>query len=300
MRKNYGKGVAYEVVNGEGRIYGRITAIDMNTGDTLWMIPTGDTPERIKNHPALEGVDLPNTGVRSQALTLVSRTLLMYSEGRGGRPLLYAVDKADGTQLGAVEMPAPATSIPMSYMHEGPAVHRRARRGRSESAAGVARDAGAAGVVAFTARGGRGGHPARQRPRPADRGRTSRPICRRARTSYSRRRTPSRYRTRHRSRPRGQFSSFGRCAGRLSRRNARLRQGVSAPVLCANREGSSRRAGTEPNGSPPIVRPDRWIALDSSARAACPPASRLLTASTTPIRRVAVVVMFRVLLQPNA
>ena len=99
--------------------YGRITAIDMNTGETLWMIPNGDTPERIGNHPALEGVDLPNTGVRSQALTLVSKTLLMYSEGRGARPLLYAVDKADGTRLGTVELPAPATSIPMSYMHEG-------------------------------------------------------------------------------------------------------------------------------------------------------------------------------------
>ena len=99
--------------------YGRITAIDMNTGDTLWMIPNGDTPERIKNHPALAGVEVPNTGVRSQALTLVSKTLLMYSEGRGGRSLLYAVDKANGTRLGAVEMPAPATSIPMSYMHEG-------------------------------------------------------------------------------------------------------------------------------------------------------------------------------------
>jgi len=99
--------------------YGRITAIDMNTGETLWMIPNGDTPERIRNHPALEGVDLPNTGVRSQALTLVSKTLLMYSEGRGARPLLYAVDKADGTRLGTVELPAPATSIPMSYLHEG-------------------------------------------------------------------------------------------------------------------------------------------------------------------------------------
>ena len=66
--------------------YGRITAIDMNTGDTLWTIPNGDTPPQIANHPALEGVDLPNTGVRSQALTLVSKTLLMYNEGRGGGP----------------------------------------------------------------------------------------------------------------------------------------------------------------------------------------------------------------------
>ena len=99
--------------------YGRITAIDMNTGETLWMIPNGDTPERIKNHPALNGVDLPNTGVESQALTIVTRTLLMYSEGRGGRPLLYAVDKATGERLGTVRLPAPATSIPMSYMHQG-------------------------------------------------------------------------------------------------------------------------------------------------------------------------------------
>ena len=57
--------------------------------------------------------------MRSQALTLVSKTLLMYNEGRGGRPLLYAVDKASGARLGTVELPAPATSIPMSYMHDG-------------------------------------------------------------------------------------------------------------------------------------------------------------------------------------
>ena len=99
--------------------YGRITAIDMNTGDTLWTIPNGDTPPQIANHPALEGVDLPNTGVRSQALTLVSKTLLMYNEGRGGRPLLYAVDKTTGERLATVDLPAPATSIPMSYLHDG-------------------------------------------------------------------------------------------------------------------------------------------------------------------------------------
>ncbi|MYD72621.1 MAG: hypothetical protein F4W89_18050 [Acidobacteria bacterium] len=91
----------------------------MNTGETLWMIPNGDTPDAIRNHPALAGVDLPNTGVRSQSLSIVTRSLLMYSEGRGGRPLLYAVDKRTGGQLGAVGIPAPATSIPMSYMHEG-------------------------------------------------------------------------------------------------------------------------------------------------------------------------------------
>ena len=76
-------------------------------------------PRQRQEPPGVGGVDLPNTGVRSQALTLVSRTLLMYSEGRGARPLLYAVNKADGTQLGTVELPAPATSIPISYLHGG-------------------------------------------------------------------------------------------------------------------------------------------------------------------------------------
>ena len=99
--------------------YGRITAIDMNTGDTLWTIPNGDTPDRIRNHPALQGVDLPNTGVRSQALSIVTRSLLMYSEGRSGRPVLHAVDKRSGARIGTVDLPAPATSIPMSYLHEG-------------------------------------------------------------------------------------------------------------------------------------------------------------------------------------
>ena len=35
--------------------YGRITAIDMNTGDTLWTIPNGDTPERIEEPPGPGG-----------------------------------------------------------------------------------------------------------------------------------------------------------------------------------------------------------------------------------------------------
>ena len=38
--------------------YGRITAIDMNTGEHQWMIANADTPDRIKNHRLLEGVRL--------------------------------------------------------------------------------------------------------------------------------------------------------------------------------------------------------------------------------------------------
>ena len=42
--------------------YGRITAINMNTGDHVWMQPIGNTPENIKNHAILKGVTIPKTG----------------------------------------------------------------------------------------------------------------------------------------------------------------------------------------------------------------------------------------------
>lgn len=99
--------------------YGRITAIDMNTGEILWWIPNGDTPDRIKNHPLLQGVALPNTGAPSHATAMVTRSLLIYGEGRGGRPLLHAVNKRTGEELGTVEIPAQTDTAPMTYMHEG-------------------------------------------------------------------------------------------------------------------------------------------------------------------------------------
>ena len=99
--------------------YGRITAIDLNTGEHLWWIPNGDTPDNIKNHELLQGVELPVTGKNSHANTLVTPTLLMYAEGRGGAPLLHAVDKTTGEELGTVELPAPSNSAPMTYMHNG-------------------------------------------------------------------------------------------------------------------------------------------------------------------------------------
>ena len=99
--------------------YGRITAIDMNTGEHLWWIPNGDTPDDIANHPLLEGVDIPNTGVQADATVLVTQTLLMWAEGRNRRPVWYAADKATGERIGSVEIPAPSTTAPMTFLHEG-------------------------------------------------------------------------------------------------------------------------------------------------------------------------------------
>ena len=99
--------------------YGRITAIDLNTGEHLWWIPNGDTPDDVKNHPALQGVNVGNTGTRAHATALVTKTLLIYGEGRGGRPLMHAVDKKTGVEIAAVPLPGQTTTAPMTFMHEG-------------------------------------------------------------------------------------------------------------------------------------------------------------------------------------
>ena len=99
--------------------YSQIVAIDMNTGEHVWAIPNGTTPENIRNHPALQGVDIPNTGVPSHPVTMVTRNLLITAEGRAGAPVLHALDKATGERLGTVELPAPGRYGMMSYLHEG-------------------------------------------------------------------------------------------------------------------------------------------------------------------------------------
>jgi len=99
--------------------YGRITAIDLNTGEHLWWIPNGDTPDDVKDHPALAGMDVGRTGARAHATAVVTKTLLIYGEGRGGRPLLHAVDKTSGTEIATVSLPGSTMTAPMTFMHEG-------------------------------------------------------------------------------------------------------------------------------------------------------------------------------------
>lgn len=100
--------------------YSRITAIDMNTGEHLWMIPTGETPDVVLNHPDLQGMDIPNTGVLWPAPIVVTKTLLMYtSVSSDASGALFAVDKATGEQIGKVEMDDTARYGNMTYVHEG-------------------------------------------------------------------------------------------------------------------------------------------------------------------------------------
>jgi quinoprotein glucose dehydrogenase len=100
--------------------YSKITAIDMNTGEHLWWIPVGETPERIANNPLLEGIDIGNTGSGRQAAQLVTPDMLLYTgNASDGTQMLYAVNKATGEQLASMELPVNVRYGMMSYMHEG-------------------------------------------------------------------------------------------------------------------------------------------------------------------------------------
>jgi quinoprotein glucose dehydrogenase len=99
--------------------YSRITAIDLNTGEHAWMVPAGDTPQRIREHPALAGVDLPRTGSIARPVLLATRTLLFAGEGFGGGPWIHALDKRTGATVWQMELPAPVTSPPMTYALDG-------------------------------------------------------------------------------------------------------------------------------------------------------------------------------------
>ncbi|MGM0632483.1 MAG: PQQ-binding-like beta-propeller repeat protein [Pseudomonadota bacterium] len=99
--------------------YGRITAIDMNNGEHVWQVANADTPDRIANNPALEGVDVPRTGVETRAGVLLTKTLLFSGEGAGGGPTLYAYDKETGDIVARIELPNTQTGQPFTYEHDG-------------------------------------------------------------------------------------------------------------------------------------------------------------------------------------
>jgi quinoprotein glucose dehydrogenase len=99
--------------------YGRITAIDMGSGEHRWMAVNGDTPDDIKNNPALAGLTIAPTGKASRAVLLVTKTLLFAGEGYGGAPILRAYDKATGGVVAELPLPGAATAKPMTYMLNG-------------------------------------------------------------------------------------------------------------------------------------------------------------------------------------
>jgi quinoprotein glucose dehydrogenase len=106
--------------------YGRISAIDLNKGEIIWQIAHGETPDNIRNSPALKGLNIPRTGRPGTIGTLVTKTLVIAGEsgffttpsGQRGA-MLRAYNKATGKEVGAVYMPAPQSGSPMTYSLNG-------------------------------------------------------------------------------------------------------------------------------------------------------------------------------------
>lgn len=121
--------------------YGRLTAIDLNTGDHRWMAPLGDLGQ---SNPVLRKLDLPPLGRPARGHLLLTKTLLIVgqegitqrqeidpgeSESRQAAaagpdfevldPKLVAYDKATGKLAGEVPLPRNATGAPMTYMLDG-------------------------------------------------------------------------------------------------------------------------------------------------------------------------------------
>jgi quinoprotein glucose dehydrogenase len=106
----------------------QLTAYQMNSGEKAWSMAVGPTPDSIKNHPLLEGVDVPDTGGVGWSIQMVMDDLLVQTRAmsEGGvqqipdAPLtLNARDKFTGEIVGSVPLPAPGQYGMMTYMHQG-------------------------------------------------------------------------------------------------------------------------------------------------------------------------------------
>ncbi len=106
------------------RELGGVTAYNMSTGEKAWWIPNGGFIPTTSRDPLFAGVTLPPRSSAGQAQVITTKSLVIYGTGRSGGvpgqpPQLFAVDKATGKQVGAVEIPSKTTAVPMTFMHKG-------------------------------------------------------------------------------------------------------------------------------------------------------------------------------------
>ena len=105
--------------------YGVMAAIDLKDGSLMWQVPHGDTPDVVRNHPLLKGLNIPKTGQGGSVGVLVTKTLVIAGDpqvttrdGQRGA-MLRAYDKKTGAQVGEVRMPAQISGSPMTYSVDG-------------------------------------------------------------------------------------------------------------------------------------------------------------------------------------
>ena len=108
--------------------YGMLSAIDLDKGEVKWQTPHGDTPDVVRNSPALSGMTVPKTGqpqtsgvglVITKTLVVMGDPIATTTPDRPRGAMLRAYDKVTGQQVGALLMPAQQSGNPMTYMVEG-------------------------------------------------------------------------------------------------------------------------------------------------------------------------------------
>ena len=106
--------------------YGTLSAVNLDRGELVWQVPHGDTPDVVRNHPLLKGMNIPKTGQSGAVGLVVTKTLVIMGDPqvtttpdhpRGA--MLRAYDKATGKQVGAVYLPAQQSGSPMTYRVNG-------------------------------------------------------------------------------------------------------------------------------------------------------------------------------------
>jgi quinoprotein glucose dehydrogenase len=103
--------------------YGTVNALNLDKGELTWQVPHGDTPDNVRNHPALRGMNIPKTGQAGNVGLVVTKTLVAVGDpsvttmpDRPRGAMLRAYDKATGKEVGAVWMPAAQSGSPMTYL----------------------------------------------------------------------------------------------------------------------------------------------------------------------------------------
>ncbi len=96
--------------------FGRITAIDLNTGDHSWMIPNGKPADNLVNNPALKAgnIDATNWGGGQRSPILVTKTMLI----EGSNDLRF-LDKKTGSVIYEMPLGAQMTGGTMTYTVNG-------------------------------------------------------------------------------------------------------------------------------------------------------------------------------------
>src|SRR5262245_5461857 len=106
--------------------YGLLSAINLDKGEIAWQVPHGDTPDVVRNHPLLKGMDIPKTGQNGAVGLVVTKTLVIMGDpqvttapGRSRGAMLRAYDKATGKEVGAIWMPAQQSGSPTTSLLNG-------------------------------------------------------------------------------------------------------------------------------------------------------------------------------------